>query len=117
MGFATAAEVDRFFDQVVAFEQFLVDDNIHFVKLWLSVGREEQTRTFAKTSCPTAPSSLPSYGKRASWRRCGRCSRSTSSPYGRMWLTSLPRFQCRHRGAPVNRRLTRRAIGIVVGES
>lgn len=44
MGFATAAEVDRFFDQVVAFEQFLVDDNIHFVKLWLSVGREEQAR-------------------------------------------------------------------------
>ncbi len=42
MGFATDAEVERFFDQVVPFEQFLVDDGIHFVKLWLSVGREEQ---------------------------------------------------------------------------
>jgi polyphosphate kinase 2 len=47
MGFATKAEVDRFFDQVVAFEQFLVDDSIHFVKLWLSVGREEQARRLA----------------------------------------------------------------------
>jgi polyphosphate kinase 2 len=44
MGFATDAEVDRFFDQVVPFEQFLVDDGIHLVKLWLSVGREEQAQ-------------------------------------------------------------------------
>jgi polyphosphate kinase 2 len=47
MGFATAAEVDRFFDQVVAFEQFLVDDTIHFIKIWLSVGRDEQARRLA----------------------------------------------------------------------
>jgi polyphosphate kinase 2 len=43
MGFADDAQVDRFFEQVVPFEQFLVDDGIHLVKLWLSVGREEQT--------------------------------------------------------------------------
>lgn len=42
MGFATDAEVERFFDQVVPFEQFLVDDGIHLIKIWLSVGREEQ---------------------------------------------------------------------------
>ena len=44
MGFATDAEVDRFFDQVVPFEQFLVNDGIHLVKIWLSVGREEQAQ-------------------------------------------------------------------------
>jgi len=44
MGFASDAEVDRFFEQVVPFEQFLVDDGIHLVKLWLSVGREEQAQ-------------------------------------------------------------------------
>lgn len=42
MGFATDEQVDRFFEQVVPFERFLVDDGIHLVKLWLSVGREEQ---------------------------------------------------------------------------
>jgi polyphosphate kinase len=47
MGFASSTEVDRFFDQVAAFEQFLVDDKIHFVKIWLSVGRDEQTRRLA----------------------------------------------------------------------
>ena len=38
MGFATDEQIDRFFDQVVPFEQFLVSDGIHFVKIWLSVG-------------------------------------------------------------------------------
>ena len=36
--------MSRFFEQVVPFEQFLVNDGIHLVKIWLSVGREEQTR-------------------------------------------------------------------------
>jgi polyphosphate kinase 2 len=44
MGFATEKQVERFFEQVVPFEQFLVDDGIHLVKIWLSVGREEQAR-------------------------------------------------------------------------
>ena len=44
MGFATDHEVTRFFDQVVPFEQFLVDDGIHLVKIWLSVGRDEQAQ-------------------------------------------------------------------------
>ena len=44
MRFATDDQVTRFFDQVVPFEQFLVDDGIHLVKIWLSVGRDEQAR-------------------------------------------------------------------------
>jgi polyphosphate kinase 2 len=44
MGIATSAEVERFFEQVVPFERFLVDDGILLVKIWLSVGREEQAR-------------------------------------------------------------------------
>ena len=44
MNFANDAQVERFFEQVVPFEQFLVDDGIHLVKIWLSVGREEQVR-------------------------------------------------------------------------
>ena len=44
MGFATDSQVARFFDQVVPFEQFLVDDGIHLIKIWLSVGRDEQAR-------------------------------------------------------------------------
>jgi polyphosphate kinase 2 len=44
MEFASNAEVARFFDQVVPFEHFLVDDGIHLVKIWLSVGRDEQRR-------------------------------------------------------------------------
>jgi polyphosphate kinase 2 len=42
MNFATADQVSRFFEQVVPFEQFLVDDGIHLIKIWLSVGRDEQ---------------------------------------------------------------------------
>jgi polyphosphate kinase 2 len=44
MQFSTDAQVTRFFEQVVPFEQFLVDDGIHLIKIWLSVGREEQAR-------------------------------------------------------------------------
>jgi polyphosphate kinase 2 len=44
MNFATADEVSRFFEQVVPFERFLVHDGIHLIKIWLSVGREEQLR-------------------------------------------------------------------------
>ena len=44
MDFATDGQVSRFFEQVVPFEQFLVNDGIHFIKIWLSVGRDEQAR-------------------------------------------------------------------------
>jgi polyphosphate kinase 2 len=44
MQFSTDEQVMRFFEQVVPFEQFLVDDGIHLIKIWLSVGREEQAR-------------------------------------------------------------------------
>ena len=44
MRFATNAQVMRFFEQVVPFEQFLVDDGIHLIKIWLSVGRDEQAQ-------------------------------------------------------------------------
>ena len=44
MKFATAGQVSRFFEQVVPFEQFLVNDGIHLVKIWLSVGRDEQAQ-------------------------------------------------------------------------
>jgi polyphosphate kinase 2 len=44
MGFATDEQIERFFRQVVPFEQFLVNDGIHLVKIWLSVAQEEQRR-------------------------------------------------------------------------
>ena len=44
MGFASPDAVERFFEQVVSFERYLVDDGIHLVKIWLSVGRDEQVR-------------------------------------------------------------------------
>jgi polyphosphate kinase 2 len=47
MGFADDDQVALFFEQVVPFEQFLVDDGVHLIKLWLSVGRDEQARRLA----------------------------------------------------------------------
>jgi polyphosphate kinase 2 len=44
MGFATDEQIDLFFRQVVPFEEFLVSDGIHLVKIWLSVAQEEQAR-------------------------------------------------------------------------
>jgi polyphosphate kinase 2 len=44
MGFATQPQVDRFFEQVVPFEAFLVNDGIHFMKIWLSISQDEQVR-------------------------------------------------------------------------
>jgi polyphosphate kinase len=44
MGFATDAQIERFFEQVVPFEEFLVNDGIHLVKVWLSVAQAEQKR-------------------------------------------------------------------------
>ena len=46
MGFCTPQEYAVFVDQVPAFERLLAGDGIHLVKLWFSVGREEQARRF-----------------------------------------------------------------------
>lgn len=43
-GFCTPEQRARFFDQLPGFEQALVDDGIHMIKLWFNVGRAEQLR-------------------------------------------------------------------------
>ncbi|CTQ50939.1 polyphosphate kinase 2 [Jannaschia donghaensis] len=45
-GFCTDAEREKFFDQLPAFEEMLVDEGIIFAKLWLNVGQAEQLRRF-----------------------------------------------------------------------
>ncbi|MBW6505703.1 MAG: polyphosphate kinase 2 [Rhodobacteraceae bacterium] len=45
-GFCTPEQRERFFGQVPAFEQMLIDEGIVLVKLWLNVGRAEQLRRF-----------------------------------------------------------------------
>lgn len=47
-GFCDNEQRARFFRQLPGFEQTLVDDGIHLVKLWLNVGRAEQLRRFLK---------------------------------------------------------------------
>jgi len=45
-GFCTTNEREAFFRQVPQFEQMLIDEGIHLVKIWLNVGRAEQLRRF-----------------------------------------------------------------------
>jgi len=45
-GFCTPAERATFFAQLPDFEDMLVQDGIHVVKIWLNVGRAEQLRRF-----------------------------------------------------------------------
>ena len=45
-GFCTEDERERFFRQVMPFEQSLVDDGIHLFKFWLNIGQAEQLRRF-----------------------------------------------------------------------
>ncbi|WP_300520374.1 polyphosphate kinase 2 [Aliiroseovarius sp.] len=45
-GFCEAPQREAFFRQLPEFEDMLVDEGIHFVKLWLNVGRAEQLRRF-----------------------------------------------------------------------
>ncbi len=47
-GFCTAAERAAFFRQLPEFEDMLVDEGIHFVKIWLNVSQPEQLRRFLK---------------------------------------------------------------------
>ena len=52
-GFCTEDQRARFFHQLPEFEDMLVDEGIHLVKLWLNVGRAEQLRRFlARESDP-----------------------------------------------------------------
>lgn len=43
-GFCTPDQRRHFFDQLPGFEQALIDDGIHLIKLWFNVGRAEQLR-------------------------------------------------------------------------
>jgi len=43
-GFCTHDQREHFFQQVIPFEQMLVEDGIHLFKFWLNVGRAEQLR-------------------------------------------------------------------------
>ncbi len=45
-GFCTLEERDEFFTQVPDFERMLVQDDVIFVKFWLTVSRAEQLRRF-----------------------------------------------------------------------
>lgn len=45
-GFCTSQERAVFFRQLPRFETLIIDEGIHFVKLWLNVGRAEQLRRF-----------------------------------------------------------------------
>lgn len=47
-GFCTDIQRAKFFHQLPEFEDMLVSEGIHFVKLWLNVGRAEQLRRFLK---------------------------------------------------------------------
>ncbi len=44
--FCTPDQRKHFFQQLPSFEEMLVDEGIHLVKLWLNVGRAEQLRRF-----------------------------------------------------------------------
>jgi polyphosphate kinase 2 len=44
MGFCTAAQTDRFLEQIPAVEKAMVDSGIILIKYWLEVGPDEQTR-------------------------------------------------------------------------
>ncbi|MEM1315346.1 MAG: polyphosphate kinase 2 [Pseudomonadota bacterium] len=45
-GFSSEAERERWFLQTPEFEEMLVQDGLHLVKIWLTVGRAEQLRRF-----------------------------------------------------------------------
>ncbi|SMR71868.1 polyphosphate kinase 2, PA0141 family [Aliiroseovarius halocynthiae] len=45
-GFCEDTQREAFFRQLPEFEDMLVDEGIHFVKIWLNVGRAEQLRRF-----------------------------------------------------------------------
>lgn len=46
MGFCTPAQSAHFLTEVPHFERMIVDDDIHFFKFWLDIGREMQLKRF-----------------------------------------------------------------------
>ncbi len=46
MGFCTKDEYELFMKQVPRFEKMIVQDDIHFFKFWLNIGREMQLKRF-----------------------------------------------------------------------
>jgi polyphosphate kinase 2 len=48
MGYASKREVEEFLENVPRFEQWLVQQGIILIKLWLEVGKKEQDRRFAQ---------------------------------------------------------------------
>jgi polyphosphate kinase 2 len=46
MGFCTQEETDKFLREVPRFEEMLVNDGVHVLKFWLSIGREMQMKRF-----------------------------------------------------------------------
>ena len=52
MGFCTPQEVECFLAEVPRFEKMLVEDGMHLVKIWLTIGREMQVKRFHLDSRP-----------------------------------------------------------------
>lgn len=46
MGFCTEDQYQRFMRQVPEFEHMLFEDGVHIIKLWFSIGKDEQVRRF-----------------------------------------------------------------------
>lgn len=46
MGFCTPEQYRQFLEHVPRFEKMVVDENIHFFKFWLDIGREMQLKRF-----------------------------------------------------------------------
>ncbi len=46
MGFCTAEETERFYQQLPDVERMIVKDGIHFFKFWLNIGQEMQLKRF-----------------------------------------------------------------------
>lgn len=46
MGFCTPDQYEQFLDHVPRFEKMVADENIHFHKFWLDIGREMQLKRF-----------------------------------------------------------------------
>jgi len=46
MGFCTKAQSEHFLIEAPRFESMIVDDNIHFFKFWLNIGKEMQIKRF-----------------------------------------------------------------------
>jgi polyphosphate kinase 2 (PPK2 family) len=67
MGFASAADVDRFLSLCPEIEKYITDAGIILIKFWLEVGQEEQERRFfARVNDPLrqwklSPMDLESY--------------------------------------------------------